>query len=826
MARVEPSRDDAVALTAVALDDVARVLEIYVEAMLARPAEVRPLGDLASGDRSRAGHVDLEGAAAAGRPTTDGAAFYLPERMARFPDRRGNFMVYRMAVLHQLGGVLFGTYRRGPIRFADFFAGFGEPGLARALFGRLEGARIDAALARAFRGVHRDLLRLIDDALESTPPPASDRDCRPGFELQPHAGPESPPAPAPRRRSRGPSREAALSHLAGRLLMAQRRLVAVPALPRGRGSGDADPAFDSTVRLKACDEGGGRGAGAADPALDLPDEAARLLLRGATVEDTRRAVRSLYRVFASLRPGAGSAGSGLSAGDRGAGDRGPESAADPVPQSLEMPAPAHHGDPAPERVELRGEWAELASEVELRDDVAPGPVASGLMDQLQVDELGVLSLQDGDLSGTAGLPLTDLDVTGAIEAEAGDADSELIELDPEELAARLEELSKRLERELDAAGLNRDREQVHYYDEWDHELAGYRRRWCHLREKTIEPPPAGGVGAAAVSEGSNRAGIGGFDASASGVGAASVFDGRFVDETRRRHADLLRRVRRQFELLKPEEFRRVRRLIEGEELDLDRVVETHVDRRAGRPPDGAVYMSRRRQHRDVAAAFLLDMSASTDAEAPVDEPEHAPGKTPAPEYVGVFDDFDWPDNPQPLPPGRRVIDIEKESLVLMADALETLGDDYAIYGFSGFGRKEVEFFVAKEFDDDLDRDAEDRIAAMEPKRSTRMGPAIRHAAVKLAEREAKVKVLLILSDGYPQDFDYGSDRASRVYGIRDTMVALRETERVGISTFCITVDPAGHDYLREMCPERRYLVIDEIAALPRQLPKVYRGLTA
>ncbi len=214
----------------------------------------------------------------------------------------------------------------------------------------------------------------------------------------------------------------------------------------------------------------------------------------------------------------------------------------------------------------------------------------------------MLSLQDGDLSGTAGLPLTDLDVTGAIEAEAGDADSELIELDPEELAARLEELSKRLERELDAAGLNRDREQVHYYDEWDHELGGYRRRWCHLREKTIEPPPADGVGVVAAS------------------------GGRFVDETRRHHADLLRRVRRQFELLKPEEFRRVRRLIEGEELDLDRVVETHVDRRAGRPPDGAVYMSRRRQHRDVAAAFLLDMSASTDAEAPVDEPEHAPGK--------------------------------------------------------------------------------------------------------------------------------------------------------------------------------------------------------
>ena len=759
MLGVEPSGIDSSALPLVELDDIARILEIYVEAMLARPAEVRPLADLSTGDRSRGGHVDLEGVAAAGRPTTDGAAFYLPERIARLSDREGNFMVYRMAVLHQLGGVLFGTYRRGPVRFADFFAGFEEPGLARALFARLEGARIDAALARAFRGVRRDLLRLIDDALESSPAPPS------------------------RSRRRHRFREAALFELAGALLVAQRALLTAPALHQGRVS----------VR---------RHSGDADLASELPDEAAPLLQPGATVEDTRRAVRSLYPAFVALRSGGLLADRGVPADAAGAEDRGPEPDADPVPQSLEMPAPAHHGDPAPERVELRGEWADLAAEVELRDDVAPGPVASGLMDQLQVDELGVLSLQDGDLSGTAGLPLTDLDVTGAIEAEAGDADAELIELDPEELAARLEELSKRLERELEAAGLNRDREQVHYYDEWDHELDRYRRRWCHLREKTIEPPPTDGVGVTTVS------------------------GHRFVDETRRHHADLLRRVRRQFELLKPEEFRRVRRLIEGEELDLDRVVETHVDRRAGRPPDGAVYMSRRRQHRDVAAAFLLDMSASTDAEAPVEEPERPSGKTPEPEYVGVFDDFDWPDNPQPMPPGRRVIDIEKESLVLMADALETLGDDYAIYGFSGFGRKEVEFFVAKEFDDDLNREAEERIAAMEPKRSTRMGPAIRHAAVKLAEREAKVKVLLILSDGYPQDFDYGSDRASRVYGIRDTMVALRETERQGISTFCITVDPAGHDYLREMCPERRYLVIDEIAALPSELPKVYRGLTA
>jgi nitric oxide reductase activation protein len=114
---------------------------------------------------------------------------------------------------------------------------------------------------------------------------------------------------------------------------------------------------------------------------------------------------------------------------------------------------------------------------------------------------------------------------------------------------------------------------------------------------------------------------------------------------------------------------------------------------------------------------------------------------------------------------------------------------------------------------------------MKPHRSTRMGPAIRHAVRKLARQQARIKTLLMLSDGYPQDYDYGKDRKSKDYGIQDTMMALREAQLKGIQTFCITVDPSGHDYLRDMCPDQQYLVIDDIAALPDELPKVYRGLT-
>ena len=113
---------------------------------------------------------------------------------------------------------------------------------------------------------------------------------------------------------------------------------------------------------------------------------------------------------------------------------------------------------------------------------------------------------------------------------------------------------------------------------------------------------------------------------------------------------------------------------------------------------------------------------------------------------------------------------------------------------------------------------------MEPRRYTRMGPAIRHAATKLVAQPARTKVLIVVSDGYPQDKDYGPIAGDSEYGLHDTARALQEAERAHISTFCITVDPAGHDYLRRMCAEDRYLVIDDVTALPEELSKIYRAL--
>jgi nitric oxide reductase activation protein len=174
------------------------------------------------------------------------------------------------------------------------------------------------------------------------------------------------------------------------------------------------------------------------------------------------------------------------------------------------------------------------------------------------------------------------------------------------------------------------------------------------------------------------------------------------------------------------------------------------------------------------------------------------------------------------PPPRRIIDTLKEALVVMSTALDTLGDNYAIYGFSSQGRNQVEVYPVKTFDEALNATVKARIGAIEPKTGTRMGAALRHAIVKLASVHAQAKHLILLSDGFPQDQEYGPDRRSHTYGVEDTAVALREVSAAGTTPFCITVDRDGHDYLRKMCDTTQYLIIDEIAELPRELPKVYR----
>jgi nitric oxide reductase NorD protein len=230
----------------------------------------------------------------------------------------------------------------------------------------------------------------------------------------------------------------------------------------------------------------------------------------------------------------------------------------------------------------------------------------------------------------------------------------------------------------------------------------------------------------------------------------------------------------------------------------------------------------------VCAAFLVDMSGSTGFLVPLPKAARAGEGARADE-----DDDPYLYTPRTAaalattrPPRRRVIDIAQDAMGLMCDALHGLGDRHAVYGFSGDGRHRVDVLVAKDFDDAWSARTAAALAAMQPMRATRTGAAIRHAVARLKRESARTRVLIAVSDGYPQDADYGPDARDPGYGIRDTARALREAEQAGIAAFCITVDQAGHDYLREMAPAHRYLVIDEVEALPEQLGKVYRALTA
>jgi nitric oxide reductase NorD protein len=333
------------------------------------------------------------------------------------------------------------------------------------------------------------------------------------------------------------------------------------------------------------------------------------------------------------------------------------------------------------------------------------------------------------------------------------------------------------------------------YDEWNFHQQSYLSAWCRVYEQRLRGDDFG-----------------------------------FIGGVRSRHSALEKEVRRRFGSIKPLSWQRVRRTSDGDELDLDGVIDSVIDRRTGHDADSHLYIRRDRARRDVSAAFLVDMSASTDFPLPDPAaakvaPADAPTGQPPDSGLYLYGGQEEYSAARPAPK-RRVIDVAKDALALMCEALHTLGDNYAIYGFSGDGRHNVEFHVAKNFADKLTSRTWAALGAMQPRRSTRMGAAIRHAVAKLSREPAGMKVLIIVSDGYPEDHDYGADRTDREYGIQDTARALQEAQRAGIVDFCITIDPAGQDYLRRMCAQSRYLIIDDVTALPRELSKVYRTLTA
>lgn len=317
-----------------------------------------------------------------------------------------------------------------------------------------------------------------------------------------------------------------------------------------------------------------------------------------------------------------------------------------------------------------------------------------------------------------------------------------------------------------------------YYDEWDYKKGAYRRKWCTLWERSV---PENDLG--------------------------------LFDKIYENYSDLILSVKRQFQRIRPEVLDIVRRVEWGSEIDFNAMIQSVVDRKAGDSPSDRIFIRKEKRLRRISTVLLVDMSASTDRLVSIAHSHSQQTENALQNSTSVVNSHQ-----------KKIIDVEIEGLVVITEALQSLGDGYAIYGFSGYGREQVDFYVIKDFNDIYCEESKSRICGIQPQKGTRMGPAIRHAVQKLNQVESDYRLLVLLSDGFPQDINYGEDRSSKDYGLHDTIMALAEARKSGIRPFCITVDLAGDDYLRKMWDPGSYLVVKDVYSLPEVLPKVVESL--
>lgn len=248
------------------------------------------------------------------------------------------------------------------------------------------------------------------------------------------------------------------------------------------------------------------------------------------------------------------------------------------------------------------------------------------------------------------------------------------------------------------------------------------------------------------------------------------------------------KIRRQFEALRPERHW-VSRQTEGSELDLENYINFLTDRKHGHVnSDTPVYRDVRNLSRNLSCLLLADLSLSTDA------------------YINNE---------------ARVIDVIRDALYLFAEALTATGDRFALHGFSSRNRNHIRFYNIKGFNDNYNNDIRGHIDAIRPGYYTRMGAAIRYATELLTKEASSQKLLLILTDGKPNDLDKYEGR----YGIEDTRMAVLEAEKLGLRPFCVTIDEQAEDYLPYLFGSRSYVLIHNAEELPRKLPLLYLRLT-
>ncbi len=292
-----------------------------------------------------------------------------------------------------------------------------------------------------------------------------------------------------------------------------------------------------------------------------------------------------------------------------------------------------------------------------------------------------------------------------------------------------------------------------HYPEWDYQTQTYRPDWASVYEK-LHP---GG-------------------------------EAERIDALLRKHDRLAKQIKRMLDLLKPQNFVRIRYQEEGSELDLDIAIRSLIDYKSGHDPDPRINVSHQHNDRNIAVTLLLDLSESLNQPA---------GSS-----------------------GQSILELEREAVSLLAWAIEQLGDQFAIAGFHSNTRHEVRYYHIKGFGEHWNLDVKSRLAAMGAGWSTRMGAAMRHAGHYLGHQKADKKLLLVITDGEPADVDVRDGR----HLIEDARMAVRELKQQDIYSYCINLDPAGDDYVADIFGSH-YSIIDDIERLPEKLPKLFLSLT-
>jgi hypothetical protein len=292
-----------------------------------------------------------------------------------------------------------------------------------------------------------------------------------------------------------------------------------------------------------------------------------------------------------------------------------------------------------------------------------------------------------------------------------------------------------------------------HYHEWDYLNQSYRPDWVSVYE-ALHPP-------------GNAADI---------------------DRLLTKHAALAKRLKKMFDLLKPQEKVRIRYQEEGSELDLDVALRSLIDYKSGATPDTRINMSHKTSGRNIAVMLLLDLSESLNEKA-----------------AGC---------------DQTILELSQEAVSLLAWSIEKLGDPFAIAGFHSNTRHDVRYLHIKGYSEGWDDQVKGRLAAMEAGYSTRMGAAMRHAAHYLEKQQADKKLMLVLTDGEPSDVDSKDGRLL----IEDARQAVTELDRQNIYTYCINLDPKADKYVADIFG-KQYTIIDRVAQLPERLPQLFISLT-